>query len=609
MADVWSFNTTVRNPERMQNFLRTLKELEGRLFDEECQKDFFALQIKKRLYKPTPRILGNQDLIQEVNKKTAEEIPDEIVDRIIDLYQGRSGDPALRGRTTAGILNRFGLCIASMSRGQVKITSLGAKWLHNEIDDQELFFKFLLKWQYPNPLERGYRDFNIKPFIGTLSLLHKVNEIWAQTGENPVGITKKEFMLFVLSLKDYRETENYADKIVEYRLALQQRSGQERKRFEASFTKRRIEEIFGARSDYQKLENDLRDYTDSAIRYFRMTDFIYLRGNDTHVDLAPDYKIEIERLIQHDNTSARNFTDIQDYLDYLVNTSLPPLPWENVSDLTRIKTETIEICRSLASAVNKESEFENFLQLIAALGLPKQVKELKNFKNNLQIEKLRGLKFDKVKLRELISLIPNTLSGRTQTVTTRPSLDLEWFVSLSLMVLNDAKGIIPSYKLGDDGLPMGFASNIADIECLYESFGMIVEVTLLMGRDQWYAEGQPVMRHLRDFENKYSSYGEKTYCLFIAPYLHRDTLNTFWGAMKGIGYEGRKQKIIPIRIEQYVKILSLISRSLNQNRNPNHEKYGKLLEMLYARCSNIEDVYQWAETFDSAIENWGNTLA
>lgn len=606
MANVWSFNTTVRNPERMQNFLRLLKELEGRVFDEDCQKDFFALQIRKRLYKPTPRTLIDPILVEEVNKKTAEEIPDDILKKIVNLYDG-SADASLRGRTTAGILNRFGLCVANKSHGPVMITELGNKWLKNEIDDQELFFKFLLKWQYPNPLEQGYQNFDVKPFIATLSLIHRVNQKWTEKKENPVGITKKEFMLFVPSLRNFRDIEKFANRIIEFRSTQKRKNGRERKTHEENFTKNRVGEIFETSESFKKSISDLKDYTDSAIRYFRMTDFIYLRGNGTHVDLAPDYKVEIERLIQSDNASSQSFTDMQTYLNYLVNVALPKLPWENENDLAKIKVETIELSLSLARAVKKESEFESLKQSISTLALTKQLERLKDFKNSLQIEKLRSLRYDREKLKELIISIPGILSDRTQTVTTRPSLDLEWFVSLSLMVLNDAKDIIPSYKLGDDELPTGFASNIADIECLYESFGMIVEVTLLMGRDQWYAEGQPVQRHLRDFESTHGLYGENTYCVFIAPYLHRDTLNAYWVANK-YGYEGQKQRIIPIRIAQYVKILSLIDKAMQQGRNPNHEKYKNLLTRFYSSCESMDDAHQWVDSFDSLIDEWGDTL-
>lgn len=606
MTSVWSFNTTVRNPERMQNFLRTLEELEGRVFDEECQKEFFALQIKKRLYKPSVRKLLDPSLIQEVNRKTAEEIPNNVLNHIMNLYRGNA-DGSLRGRTTAGALNRFGLCIANKSRGEVKITELGKKWLKNELDDQDLFFKFLLKWQYPNPLEKGYRGFEIKPFIATLSLIRKVNQKWSAKGETPVGISKREFALFVTSLINYRTIDSFADMIINYRLELSRKSGKERKDYEDYFVKTRAQEIFKTNKDTPKLINDLRDYADSTIRYFRISDFIYLRGKGTHVDLSPDHNVEIEKLIEGDNAGPVIYQNTEDYLNYLVNTSLPKLPWENEDDLVKIKEETIRASRPLAQKVNKKNELENLVKTIQSLSLKEQLDQLKDFKNTLQIEELRSLKYDKKKLKEYILRIPSIFSDRTQTVTSRPSLDLEWFVSLSLMVLNDAKEIIPSYKLGDDGLPTGFASKVADIECLYESFGMIVEVTLLMGRDQWYAEGEPVQQHLRDFENKYNLYGDKTYCLFIAPFIHRGTLNSYWAANK-FGYEGRRQRIIPIRIEQYVKILGYVNQSFSKKRDLGHKKYEELLAKLYASCGNIEDPHRWVETFDLIINDWGSSL-
>ena len=47
MKKVWSFNTTIRNPERMENMLRALGELEGIMFNKDGQSSFFGLQIKK----------------------------------------------------------------------------------------------------------------------------------------------------------------------------------------------------------------------------------------------------------------------------------------------------------------------------------------------------------------------------------------------------------------------------------------------------------------------------------------------------------------------------------------------------------------------------------
>lgn len=60
------------------------------------------------------------------------------------------------------------------------------------------------------------------------------------------------------------------------------------------------------------------------------------------------------------------------------------------------------------------------------------------------------------------------------------------------------------------------------------------------------------MRHLRDFEK--AKTGAPAYCLFIAPKLHTDTLNTFWYSVK-YEYEGSKQKIIPITTSNLIELL------------------------------------------------------
>jgi hypothetical protein len=101
---------------------------------------------------------------------------------------------------------------------------------------------------------------------------------------------------------------------------------------------------------------------------------------------------------------------------------------------------------------------------------------------------------------------------------------LEHITTLALYALNDAEIIKPNYPVGDDNEPASTApAGIADIECYYKNFNMICEVTMLSRRDQWFNEGQPVMRHLRNFEN----INNNSYCIFIAPNIHTDSAETF----------------------------------------------------------------------------------
>ena len=127
---------------------------------------------------------------------------------------------------------------------------------------------------------------------------------------------------------------------------------------------------------------------------------------------------------------------------------------------------------------------------------------------------------------------------------------------------------------------------------------------MLTSRDQWYNEGQPVMRHLRDFENTNSTL--PSYCLFVAPTLHKDTVNTFYFSVK-YEYEGRQQRIIPITIPQLRIILQVVQATLMQNKQFTHE----YIKQLYDDCvdlSNVKDSTQWLDKINNTITDWSDRL-
>ncbi len=173
-------------------------------------------------------------------------------------------------------------------------------------------------------------------------------------------------------------------------------------------------------------------------------------------------------------------------------------------------------------------------------------------------------------------------------------------------ILNDAVLIKPNSPVGDDNEPIYTAPNgVPDIECYYNSFNAICEVTMLTSRDQWYNEGQPVMRHLRDFENTHADL--PGYCLFVAPSLHKDTVNTFYFSVK-YEYEGQKQRIIPITIPQLETILHVVERTLRQNKPFTHH----YIKQLYDHCvdmSDVQDSTQWLAKIGTAITTWSTQIA
>lgn len=601
MADVWSFNTTVRNPERMENMLRALAEMEGVNFDATGQEQFFSILIQKRLYKPERSTLEEEDLILQVHDSDSnDDLSAETVERIISKYRGKTVDSSGRGRTPASVFNRFGLAVALQSQGPVVITPLGKHWLAHKIDDSELFTKFLLKWQYPNPIEEGYGQFDIKPFVGTLALITSVNKKWEALGNKPVGLSRKdEYPLFVPSLIRASQIEEQAELIIQYRNQKRARSGNELKEFIQAFAAERIQEIYGPNKNLITALSDLQDYTDSSLRYFRTSDLIALRGEDTHIDISKDHTVEVASILSSISVNAKEFFSYEEYLEYLSDTNAVPLPWENETDLKRIVEQ-------LSNVLKTESpDTSVYITDAEMLPIKDQVAQLEARVNQVRIEKLKSLRYDLDVLDECIAKLAALTGKKYETLTARPSLDLEWYVSRALMVLNDAVQIAPSYKIGDDGIPTGFRANVPDISCYYKTFSMTAEVTLLVGRDQSYAEGQPVMRHLRDFED---SLDEKSvYCLFIAPHIHRDTCNSFWGSNTfGFETKGRTQNIVPLTIAQFIEVLK-VSRQKIQRGLLTHEVIKNLLDSLLLNAEEFETSESWTSSFPERIHAWSNT--
>jgi hypothetical protein len=128
---------------------------------------------------------------------------------------------------------------------------------------------------------------------------------------------------------------------------------------------------------------------------------------------------------------------------------------------------------------------------------------------------------------------------------------------------------------------------------------------MLTGRNQWYNEGQPVMRHLRDFENKYQD--KKAYCLFVAPKLHRDTINTFWTAIK-YEYEGQKQRIIPLSINIFVELLIILVEIKQNGKFLKHNELFSLYDEILEASKNLSDSTEWIKNIPNTIISWKKGL-
>lgn len=581
MKKVWSISTTLRNPERLRNFLITLKEIENKEWTKETQTEFQIRLIKNRFYG-----FGNTQFYNGLSQNQIDLIEDIKIDISFedakDILESKNYvDADMRGRNSYKTLEKMGLAV--IKEAKVSITSLGEYLLSDDYDLGELFFKSFLKWQYPNPADREFSDrftYNIKPFILSLHLIKRVNELCQDKGLKPKGVSKQEFEIFVQTICHYDELEDRANLVIEFRDKLEKiKEHKEKKEFIEEYKKEFLE-------DFSNVEN-LKDYTDNTIRYFRLTRLIYIRGGGYYIDLEPRRMLEIDALLDQYDGSAEELSK-EKYIEYISDINKPVLPWDTESQKKKISDTIILEIKKLQDELSISESVETM-----------KIEELRAYRTALQNLKIKKELGHISKIDETIDALQNI-----RELDLKPSIALEKYITMALNIINDAKDIKANSLVGDDNEFIFTApANKPDIECYYDSFNSICEVTMLAGRDQWHNEGQPVMRHFREFEN--SSSKEDNYCLFVAPKMHRDTINTFWFSLK-YEYEGKKQKIVPLTISQIIEIIKYIKLLKEENKPFFHTHFQEFLEKIVnlKDDDSINTSDEWLRAIPNVLENF-----
>ncbi len=603
MKKPWSITTTLRNPERLRDFLKVLNQLENHEWNIENQKKYQILLIKERLYGYGSNQFykgisqDNIDLIDNPQKYISFGKAEEIFE--FKEYK----DSPMRGRQSINPLKKFGFAI--IKDGKIVITDLGKLFLNEKFDIGEIFFKSFLKWQIPNPDSDDYsykEGYDIKPFIGVLHLIRRVNDKYAAIGKSGKGISRSEFSLLCPTLINYKDIDLYAERIISLRKKLEGKSNQKKIDIFNKYRGEFAAEFLGTSSNKEinKLLNNLKDYGDNAIRYFRLTRYIYIRGGGYYIDLEPRRSIEIKKLLNLDNAKSQIFESKEYYHGYISDNSKPELPWETIKELSEISNKLLEEIIPLEKRLKLPRKSFPDLKKLDKESIKKIIDDLRVYRRQLQ-EKENYLKSQEIEqIKKYIEELKNINKSDNKPIL------LEKLISLGLNALNDAIEIKPNYPVGDDNEPTFTApGNMPDIECFYGQHNAICEVTMLTGRNQWYYEGQPVMRHLRDFENKHND--KNTFCLFIAPKIHRDTINTFWMAIK-YEYEGKKQRIIPLSIDNFIELLKILIE-IKQNGNfLKHDELFRLYNNVLEKSETVPSSDQWLKDIPKILTSWKKTL-
>lgn len=591
---LWSMTTTIREAERIPAFLKTAKEIENEEWNTDTQIKFQILLIKNREYLNTDSTQTFNGLSENQINLLKDKTINMSYEQAEDIFNTKNySDPPMRGRQSMSPLEKLGL--VDRSNRKIVITDVGNKLLNNEITFDEFMFEQLLKLQYPNAVETERRTWNSKPFVNTLRLIKKVNELCIQRGMKVKGLTKIEFGIFALSLKNYTEVDNVAQKVINFRINYESKPDNETKEiYRTSYISQYL-------SSFQNPENNTKEYTDNIIRYMRITKYIYIRGKygNTCIDIEPRRMVEINSILENDNGQAIDMEHAE-WIRYFGTYGAYDLPFDTVEKLKEILQNIIIDINILENKLNIDRTA--ITMPVTKPELKSKIAELRAYRTKLQnLEIKYDYNNDLSKIDEAIEALSNI-----RNLDLKPSIALEKWTNVALNIINDSLLIKPNSIVGDDNEPTFTApAGVPDIECYYDEFNATCEVTMLSSRDQWYNEGQPVMRHLRDFET--ANTDKDCYCLFIAPSLHRDTINTYYQSIK-YEYEGAKQKIIPLTIAQLIEILKIVAKVKSANKDFKHiyikELYDNILNSITSSDSNT-----WvSEKIPAILNTWKNNL-
>jgi len=303
----WAVDTTARNPQRLREILQLLeKHFSGGVWNERTQADFTRRMIQQGLY--LPKSIPKQSLL------------------------------ALRGRTWAAALNRMGFARAHANE-PVLITDVGYRLLSRNVDENDVFLRQMLKWQFPSPIERFSRV-NLRPFVALLHL-----------AKNLQGLSKDEIAVFMFTLLDGRRLSQTSQQIMRFRTKMRLLQAAKETHMEQTI-KRRLDGSAVSLSTARRWLANYRDYSDALIRYLCYTGLFSLDKSNLVISL--EKQNEAEWILGNYTPSAGDFGEGSSFLSVYYNPDQPELAWDSsrwiATTLKEVRTSIKEVSRELTFA-------------------------------------------------------------------------------------------------------------------------------------------------------------------------------------------------------------------------------------------------------------------
>ena len=119
------------------------------------------------------------------------------------------------------------------------------------------------------------------------------------------------------------------------------------------------------------------------------------------------------------------------------------------------------------------------------------------------------------------------------------------------------------------------------------------------GQRQYESEGEPVARHYGQMKKRT---GKDAYCLFIAPTINKACLAHFFVLNKiDISYYGGKPKIIPLELDQFMR---LVENSYSCCAQPTPHDIQQFLDEVIRQEEFAVDENDWNDRIRQCVAQW-----
>lgn len=576
MPKVWNIgNTTVRNPKRIENALQVFleegfsgnakgSEIEARLHGKFRERDILefdgeASDWNGRKWRAAFYQLGfvsyEKYKINEETKSIQELFAELGLHQIIHPYQ---------------------ITLA----GQKLITAAKV----SEIDD--IYLRQYCCYELPSSLERSFLDGRMKPFVLFLEVLNLLQNAGMD------GFNKLETGLFIQKFQDHTDTlaKEIFEEVAEFRNKISKcNTPREIKTIRMSY----LEEL----QEYAGIEPNsvVQDYADTTFRYFSLSG-LFSRIGDT-IAIRPNKRDFVNRLLEAEPKFMFSVNPVEYFKHFYCNSY--PLP----TDIKEFALSEIELLkRGIRDKANPLFMQANNLSIESDLATIQNMRfELIEYNNWEREEDFANEQQNVSAIKDILRYLKalnNEPLPDSPEIDDRPAY-LEWAVWRSFLAIDEIISPIHQtrrFPLDQDFLPRNTApGGGADLIFEFDSYVLVVEVTLTTSHRQMAAESEPVRRHTVQYRNVFPD--KDVYCLFIAPSVDNNVAETF---RIGVWYNGDEEEfvnIIPMNLNDFINAIE----TLLQNKFRNHQ-----FKSLLDRCLVYRNVRapQWKQSIAKEVVDW-----